>query len=378
MKDKTADMKILLVARKYTLEFLRDPTLLALSLLTPLAFILITYVGYGNAPKLATYPILVVDERHDADSAALLDALRARHYPDSRPVFTLTVSDDATSSEASLKARDADALLVLSSADDGALHVALRGDGTSMRFIAVSTLLEDALTPFLAALTGTPRLIQLVETPNLAVAPASEFDAYTPGMIIFAVLLLIPQTAMLVGREMRTGTLRRLQISRMRMWELLAGVGLAQMLAAAVQVFVMLVAALALGFHNRGSLALALLVGLLLSFGAVGWGLVVACFVRTDSDALNVGSVVTMVQVFLSGAFFAMAAPPLFSVGGYVIGLFDLIPATHGMIALQQVMVGGAELGQVAFRLAMMATLSILTLGFGLVVFGRRRQRTLA
>jgi ABC-2 type transport system permease protein len=378
VKDENATMKILLVARKYTLEFLRDPTLLALSLLTPLAFILITYVGYGNTPKLATYPVLVVDERQDAESAALLDALRARRYPDGRPTFALALSDESSSADASLKARDADALLVLSSADGGALHVTLRGDGTSMRFIAVSTLLEDALTPILVALTGTLRLVNLVETPSLATAPASEFDAYTPGMIIFAILMLIPQTAMLVGREMRTGTLRRLHISRLRMWELLAGVGLAQMLVAAVQMLAMVAAALALGFHNQGSLALALFIGLLLSFGAIGWGLVVACFVRTDSDALNVGSVVTMVQVFLSGAFFAMAAPPLFSVGGYVIGLFDLIPATHGMIALQQVMVGGAALPQVAFRLAMMAALSILTLAGGLIVFGRRAQRTFA
>lgn len=364
--------KILLVARKYTLEFLRDPTLLALSLLTPVAFILITYVGYGNAPKLATYPILVVDQRQDADSAALLETLRAKRYPDERPVFALTLDDDSLRADAELKAKNADALLALSSGEDGSFRVALRGDGTSMRFIAASTLLEDALTPFLAALNGTAPLVRLVETPSLPTAPASEFDAYTPGMIIFAVLMLIPQTAMLVGREMRTGTLRRLQISRLRMSELLAGVGLAQMVVAVVQVILMFGAALLLGFRNQGSLLLAVLIGLLLSFGAVGWGLVVACFVRTDSDALNVGSVVTMVQVFLSGAFFAMASPALFNVGGYAIGIFDLIPATHGMLALQQVMIGGAGLEQVAFRLTMMAALSVLTLAVGLVVFGRR------
>ena len=164
-------MKILLVARKYTLEFLRDPTLLALSLLTPLAFILITYVGYGNTPKLATYSVLVVDERQDAKSTALLDALRTRHYPDGRPTFALALSDEPASADVSLKARDADALLVLSSAEDGALHVTLRGDGTSMRFIAVSTLLDDTLTPILVALTGTPRLVNLVETPSLPTAP---------------------------------------------------------------------------------------------------------------------------------------------------------------------------------------------------------------
>ena len=53
------------------------------------------------------------------------------------------------------------------------------------------------------------------------------------------------------------------------------------MIVALVQVAVMFAAALALGFHNRGSLLLALLIGLALAFGSVGMGLVRAALSAT-------------------------------------------------------------------------------------------------
>ncbi|MEE8392149.1 MAG: hypothetical protein V3S14_15325 [Anaerolineae bacterium] len=112
----------------------------------------------------------------------------------------------------------------------------------------------------------------------LRAGPQTEFDIYAPGIMIFALLMIIPQTAMLVAREVRWGTLRRLHLTRLRAWDLLTGVSLAQMIVAVVQVVVMFAGALAVGFHNQGSLLLAIVVELAVSFSAVGKGLVVAPF----------------------------------------------------------------------------------------------------
>jgi hypothetical protein len=113
-------------------------------------------------------------------------------------------------------------------------------------------------------------------------------------MIIFALLLLIPQTATLVAREIRLKTLRRLRLTPLRSWELLTDIGLAQMVVAVLMVVVVFGAAILLGCNNRGSLWLAILVGLAVSFSSVGLGLLVACFSENDSQAINVGSAVAM------------------------------------------------------------------------------------
>jgi len=126
-----------------------------------------------------------------------------------------------------------------------------------------------------------------------------------------------------------------------------------------------------LGFHNRGSLWLAMLAGVLLSFSAIGPGLIVACLVSDDSQALNIGGSLSMIGVFLTGAWFPMPASPLFSLGGHEINIYDAIPATHGMLALQRVLVGGAGFGEVSFRLAALFILSLIVFAAGVITFSR-------
>ena len=180
---------------------------------------------------------------------------------------------------------------------------------------------------------------------------------------------------MLVARESRWQTLDRLRLTPLRAWELLGGIGLAQTALGVVLVALVLGSALALGFQNQGSTGLALIAGLAVNLSAIGWGLVVGCFVENDGQAINVGSTVAMLQVFLSGSFYQMPSPTLFHLGGRAIELFDVLPATHGFLALQQVLCYGSRWREVAFRLAATLLLSLLTLVVGIVLFGRLRLK---
>jgi ABC-2 type transport system permease protein len=253
--------------------------------------------------------------------------------------------------------------------------IALRGDATRMAFTRAGLALEDITGPILTAQTGRPMVVSFEEKPLSYQGPLNEFDAYAPGMMIFAILLIIPQTAMILGRELRWGTYRRLRLTPLKNAELLAGVGLSQLVIGALQIAVLFLAALALGFHNRGSLLLAIVLGLFLSLSAIGIGLVVSGFAHKDSDALNTGGVFSMLQVFLSGAFFPMPSHELFRVGGHSIGVFDFIPATHGMMALEQVLVSGAGWTQIAFRAWVMLVLSLIYLGLGVWIFGKIQRK---
>jgi ABC-2 type transport system permease protein len=365
-------VKVWLVARKNLVEMLREPMLLGFTLLLPAFFMLINYVGFGSSPKTATYALWVIQDTTRADD--LVERLRAEHYADGRPAFALTFTSDRAAAELALKEKRAAALIVFSDDSAGQVVYGLRGDALNLAFTRAGVQIEAALNPILDEARGRPRRVTLAERPLSLARPLSDFDAYAPGMMVFAILLLIPQTAMLIGREMRSGGLRRLRLSLLRPAELLAGTALAQMLVALVQVSAMFAMALALGFNNRGSLLLALGIGLALSFGATGMGLGMAALVRNDSDALNTGSALSMVQVFLSGSFYPMPAVTLFVLFGHQVGAFDWIPATHAMLALQQVLSGGAGLGQVAFRFAATLILSLVYFLIGVAVFSLRMR----
>lgn len=137
----------------------------------------------------------------------------------------------------------------------------------------------------------------------------------------------------------------------------------------------MFIAAIMLDFHNQGSLLLAIIIGLVVCFSAIGQGVIVACFMENDSQANNVGSTVTMFEVFMSGLFYAIPPITLFTLAGYQIDLFDIIPATNGFRTLQQVLPYGASFQEVNFRLGATLVLSLLYFILDTVIFQRWQMR---
>ena len=364
-------MKTLLVARKSLLEILREPTLLGLVVLLPLVFVGITAFGY-SAPFLVTHPLWVIVQA--AGDPGLIDALRAEKYPDDKPVFDVAVVTDQDAAHTALEAREITALVEVDARADGRPMVTILGDALYGRFYRASVVLDEVVQRYTDRLAGRGTLVRIHEERYAPAGPENEFDYYAPGMMVFALLMIIPQTAMLVGRELRWGTLSRLRLSGVRAWELLLGISLAQMVVAVIQVLVVFISALALGYNNHGSLILAIFVGLMISLSAVGMGLIVACFIENDSQAVNLGSTVTMVQVFVSGAFFPLPPLTVFTFLGHPIGIFDIFPAAHGKLALQQVLNDGAGLGVVGFRLAAIFMLSVVFFAAGVLIFRRLKM----
>ena len=104
-RQEAAGMKALRVAWKYLLEFWREPQMLGLALGLPVFFVFITAVGYGTAPRLATYPLAVVVEA--GLESDLTTRLAEARYPDGRAVFSVKRLDSAEAMDASLKAQNA-------------------------------------------------------------------------------------------------------------------------------------------------------------------------------------------------------------------------------------------------------------------------------
>ncbi|NMB55027.1 MAG: ABC transporter permease [Leptolinea sp.] len=367
-------MKSLLVARKYLMEIWREPMLLVLTILAPAAMMLVMAFGYGQNPRLATYRVLV-DDRSGGLARDDLQALEEQRYPDGRPVFHLSPQADPQLADELLRAKKAVVYLAFSRDESGNLVRTVKGDGTSMAFITASGIVEQVLLPVQERREGLHPILS-VDTADVSLhMPQTDFDAYAPGVMIMAVLLLIPQTAMLIGRELRTGTIHLLHMSPLRTVEWFAGISLAQLVSAFLQVLLMLIMAKCLGFQTRGSMPLAVLICLVLSFSSIGLGLLVAGFIHNDSEAINTGSVFSMLQVFLCGAFFPFDAGVLLNINGHQLGIFDVIPATQGMMILRQSLVSGADFGSIVFRLLLMAGLSILIFALGIINFNRRFNR---
>jgi ABC-2 type transport system permease protein len=361
--------KTLSVAGKSLIELAREPMLLGMVLLTPLAFLLVYGFAY-QTPQLKTHHVLAAVDVPAGEEA--LAYLRSLAYPDGRPMFRIESAADMASAGQALRDRTAAALLIIEPGADGVpFAYTLRGDALSADFLSASAILESNLSRFLLDSMGIALPVDTVEDPIpvSGFRTRTDFNLYAPGLLVFAILFLIPQTALLLGREMRTHTIRRLRLSGVSAAELLGGIGLSQLAIGIVQILLFLGGLILFGLDYTRSLGPILLASFLTALSAVGGGLIVGCFVQNDSQAVNLGATVTMVQVFISGAFFPLPAAPLFQLFGHAIAWNDILPATHAMIALQQSALYGADLGQIAFRLAAAAALSGLFFLLGAFLF---------
>ena len=135
----------------------------------------------------------------------------------------------------------------------------------------------------------------------------SQFDFLAPGMMVFAILLLSTTVAASLTREVEKGTLARLKLSKMRSFDMLFGGLLPWSSIAALQVLILLGAAIIIGFHWQGginSIFLAMIVAIIGGVASVALGMIIASFAQNDRQATNLGTISNGTYIFLVRCFF--------------------------------------------------------------------------
>jgi ABC-type multidrug transport system permease subunit len=117
-----------------------------------------------------------------------------------------------------------------------------------------------------------------------------EVEVYMPGIIVFAVILLLFYAAMAVTRDIEAGTLRRMRLARMTSLDYLAGTSAVLVLIALTGVVLTFGTATLLGFTSRGPLWVAFLVTALTAVSVIGMGLMVAAFSRTVAQTFVIAN----------------------------------------------------------------------------------------
>jgi ABC-2 type transport system permease protein len=253
--------------------------------------------------------------------------------------------------------------------------VTISGDLTNPYYAIAAVMVSTALEETVVKLTGQKRPIQLVEAALGTSAARSEFEVYVPGLLVFAVILLVFLASMTVAREVEAGTLRRLQITRMASLDYLGGVSLALILVAVASAILAFLTALALGFRSQGSVLLAVLICSVSSLSVIGVGLVIACFSRTVTQAFLLANFPLGLFMFFSGAVFPVPRVTLFTLAGRSVGLYDILPPTHAVVALNKILTLGAGAGDVVYELAALLVLSVLYFSIGVWLFQRTHLR---
>ena len=397
MKELTASIRrTFSVFRKSLREMRRDWLTLSLTMIFAPLFIflywLITAGGstsYGVALINQDQGVRLADGTQVRHGEQIMEALTSVQYANGQPILKVVMAADQAEAEGLLRERAAAAFILIPAdfsqavealrsggqAGQPAIQVIFGGDLTNPYYTVAGVMAITAVDGYIAQVTGQPPLVTYVEQALGASGSRTEFEMYVPGVLVFSIIMLIFLAAMVVAREVESGTLRRLQLTPLRAYEFLGGISAALMLVGLACVALTFLTALGTGFRSQGSLWLAGLVAGLACLSVIGMGLVVASVSRTVSQAFVIANFPLGLFMFFSGSIYPLPKVVLFTVGRQAISLYDVLPPTHAVSALNKIFTLGAGIGELGYEMGALVILSILYFAAGVWLFQRTRLR---
>ena len=411
-------MKFISIAVKDFKELVRDRRGLFFILLFPIFFMMIFGFAFGGMGENNTpHNIAVVNLDQGAINSTgsnvnygnnLTAELQDQNYPQNNDVklFNVTTTTDSNAKDL-LRTRTVDAELVipanfsdsvqslinntiLSSTGTASANAStnkitstltISGDTSYIGFgVAQGTLvgfLSQYQQGIITAITGA-KPVQYINTSVQSVAGTTsftEFDFLAPGMMVFAILLLATTVAAILTREVESGTLLRLKISKMRSFDLLFGGLIPWSLVAGAQVVILLVVAILLGLKWQGSvysIFLAIVIGIIAGIASISLAMIIASFAKNDRQAVNLGTLIVVPTAFITGSFFPLPAEYV-TFFGHTFQIYDILPWTHTLTALRSVLVYGSGWNVVSSDVIISAVLALILFVIGEFLFSKTR-----
>lgn len=377
-------MKILKIFWKSLKEQFRDIGAMSLSLLIGPSFVLLYWLMIPSGST--TYGVMVLNQDRGIAGAEAVAVMETLSYASGDPLLDVSLVTDQEAAKTLLQNRDAEALIIIpkdfsetlataSTGADTTSAITLVGDLTNPYYSVGAIMASSAIDKYVQDVTSETRPITMEEIALGASGGRSEFDLYVPGMLIISVVMLVFIVSMTITYEVEAGTLHRLQLTRMTAFDLLTGISLSTILLGIIAVLLTFLVAMALGFESQGPIWAAMLIGSITAIAVVGVGLIVAAFSKTVSQAFIIANFPLIFFMFFSGAVYPLPRIRFFEFAGQVVSIYDVIPSTHAVVALNKILTLGVGLGGVLYELVSLVVLSILYFAIGIWIFHRRHMR---
>ncbi|MFX1548180.1 MAG: ABC transporter permease, partial [Promethearchaeota archaeon] len=162
----------------------------------------------------------------------------------------------------------------------------------------------------------------------LSVAYGSEvLKIMGPGLLITGPIVIISQLASHFAEEKELGTLQRLTTTPVSRLTILFSGLFSQLMVGAIQIVILIIMAALFGvyFHPDVNIPLLFVIPFLVTFTSLGFGLILASFVKSSSSATGLAWFIILPLQFLGGSF---SDEPI----------VDFLPTSLAVEAMQSVM----------------------------------------
>lgn len=353
------------LVRKETLHLLRDRQTLAILLLLPVVSVLL--FGFAVRTDVRAIPIVVVDAAPDAATRALIARIaqseQFRLHGTLRSEATLDALFQAgTVRQAIVLPTDTDRRIVrgerlvigvITDASDP-------NTGRVMEGYAGALLRRwHAERSGVASSGGVSLLTRMRFNPTL-----ESVNLFVPGLIaLILTIVAAMMTAISITREKERGTMELLLVSPLRPSAVVLGKVAPYVVLGMANMFTVLMAARGVfGVPLRGHPLVLLGASLLYVVASLGLGILISTKAETERTAIMAALAgLLLPTLMLSGFIFPLDALP-----GPLWAISHLIPARWFLTIVRGVMVKGAGLVDLWREIAILAAMSVASLGIGI------------
>jgi ABC-2 type transport system permease protein len=331
--------RIWALTRKETRQIIRDPSSIAIGGVVPVMMILL--FGYGMSLDVTQVSVAVIDQDRSSDSAALIGAFRLSPYFELHPARSMAQATKLVLD------RKVDGVLQIPSDfsrrwHDGAAEIQILVDGTDANEARIMqgyaegpVALWSAAQPGASVSSG-----QVIVTSRMWFNEANDSHYFiVPGLIVLVMTIIGAfLTAMVVAREWERGTLEALFVTPMRAGELLVS-KIIPYFGLGMFGFVLCLLAGQFLFHVplRGSLWLLCVASMIYLVVALGLGLLVSTWVKSQFLASQLAMTLTLMPaMMLSGFIYDLRSMPTM-----IRGITYAMPARYAVALLQTLYLAG-------------------------------------
>lgn len=387
-------MKMWKVFVKSMREKTRDRLSLILSLAMTPIFVGLYWLYFSGGSMV--YEVMIINNDINVQTSDgtpfsagenLIEALRNQTYSDDQSILRIRIMDDQDVAEKRLKDRKSQVLLIIPETfsetilaaskgeDPQPVAVTFMGDLTNPYYSLAAVLAYASLDTYVQYITEDVRPIQMNEIPISGSGARTEFELYIPGLLIFSVVMMIFDASMVIANEAEAGTFTRLRLTKVTPVELLGGISGSVIALGLIGLLLSVATAAMLGFRSYGSLWLALLIGGITCISVIGAGLMVAAFSRNSSQAFVIANFPLVLFMFFSGAIYPLPAVNLFTIGEITVNLYDVLPPTHAVVAVNKILSLGVGLNEVVYEITSLVILSFIYFAVGVWLFRRNHMK---
>lgn len=181
------------------------------------------------------------------------------------------------------------------------------------------------------------------------------FEIMGAGLLITGPVVIISTLASHFAEEKELGAIQRLITTPVSRHTILLSGLFSQLVVGAIQIVIIIIfgALVGMNFHPDANIFLIFFIPFLITFTSLGFGLILASFIKTSSSAGGLAWFIILPLQFLGGAF--VQEP-----------LIDFLPTALAVNAMQSVM----NLGSVSFDLVGLNLIFITLWGIGGIILG--------